>query len=110
MKKITNDPMRPSLAVDGIVVFGSKIVLIKRAKEPFAGMYALPGGFVEYGETVEKAVIREVLEETGLITRMDSLIGVYSSPQRDPRGHTISIAYLLKVVEVNFGQVTMLLK
>jgi 8-oxo-dGTP diphosphatase len=89
---------RPSIATDGIVVFGKKLLLIRRKNEPFRGMYALPGGFVEYGETAEKAVIREVLEETGLVTRMDSLAGVYSDPARDPRGHTISIVFRLKVV------------
>jgi 8-oxo-dGTP diphosphatase len=89
---------QPALTVDGIVVFGNKILLVKRKNPPFRGSYALPGGFVEYGETVEKAAIREVLEETGLVTRMDRMLGVYSAPGRDPRGHTVSVVFRLKVV------------
>jgi len=89
----------PSLAVDGIIIKDKKILLIKRKNEPFAGMYALPGGFVEYGETVEHSIEREILEETGLVSRVDRIVGVYSSPERDPRGHTISIAYIMKIVD-----------
>jgi 8-oxo-dGTP diphosphatase len=90
-----------SVTVDGIVVYKNKIVLVQRKTPPFAGYYALPGGFVEYGETVENAVIREVEEETGLKTRILKLVGVYSSPLRDPRGHTITIVYHLEVVSGN---------
>ena len=89
---------QPTLTVDGIIVFGKRVLLIKRKNNPYRGMYALPGGFVEYGETVEKAIIREVLEETGIITRVDRLIGVYSDLKRDPRGHMISIVFRLNVV------------
>ena len=88
----------PALTVDGIVPLDGKIVLIRRGKPPFEGSHALPGGFVEYGETVEDAVVREILEETGLRTRVRRLIGVYSDPQRDPRGHTISVVFELEVV------------
>ena len=59
-------------------------------------MLALPGGFVEYGETVEEAVRREVKEETGLSTDIERLLGVYSDPKRDPRGHTVNVAFVLK--------------
>jgi 8-oxo-dGTP diphosphatase len=87
----------PNLTVDGIIIKDKKILLIKRCNPPFRGMWALPGGFVEYNEKTEDAVLREINEETGLITIIKDLIGVYSDPKRDPRGHTISIIYLLEV-------------
>ena len=90
---------KPSLTVDGIVYRGDSILLIKRRNPPFKGMYALPGGFVEYGETVEKAVVREIEEETGLETEIEDLIGVYSDPERDPRGHTVSSVFVLNEVD-----------
>jgi 8-oxo-dGTP diphosphatase len=70
-----------------------RIALIRRRNDPFKNSYALPGGFVEAGETVESACIREVKEETGLDVSDLRLIGVYSEPRRDPRGHVISIAF-----------------
>jgi 8-oxo-dGTP diphosphatase len=87
----------PKLAVDGAVFNKEKILLIKRKNEPFQDKWALPGGFVEYGEKVEDAVVREVFEETGLKTKIIDLIGIYSDPDRDPRGHVVSIVYLLKM-------------
>jgi 8-oxo-dGTP diphosphatase len=86
------------LAVDAVIKYRGKLVLVKRAFPPFKGRYALPGGFVELGEETEKAVVREALEETGLRTRVTRLVGVYSSPKRDPRGHVISSVYELEVV------------
>ncbi|MCG2826827.1 MAG: NUDIX hydrolase, partial [Thermoplasmatales archaeon] len=65
---------------------------------PFKDCYALPGGFVNYGETVENAVIREASEETGLETKIKNIFGVYSEPGRDPRGHTVTIVYELNVI------------
>ncbi|MBS3817359.1 MAG: NUDIX domain-containing protein [Candidatus Thermoplasmatota archaeon] len=88
----------PSLTVDGILTEGEKIVLIERKNPPFEGSYALPGGFVEYEETVEEAVVREVEEETGFKTEIEDLVGVYSSPDRDPRGHMVSTVFSLKMV------------
>ena len=88
----------PRLTVDGIVIKNNQILLIKRKKEPFKGKWALPGGFVNYGERVEDAVVREVMEETGLTTSISSLFGVYSDPDRDPRGHTVSVVYILEPV------------
>ena len=82
---------RPWLAVDAIINFDSGIVLVKRKNPPYG--WALPGGFVEYGETVEEAVVREVREETGLDLQKIELLGVYSDPERDPRGHTVSVCF-----------------
>ncbi|MHC1636891.1 MAG: NUDIX domain-containing protein [Candidatus Nezhaarchaeales archaeon] len=91
---ITNRP-RPALAVDAVIIRkNGNIILVKR-RPPYEGHWALPGGFVEYGETVEDAVKREVKEETGLDVEIKGLIGVYSKPDRDPRGHVVSIAYLV---------------
>lgn len=87
----------PKLTVDGVAIKDKKILLIKRKKQPFKGKWALPGGFVEYGEKTEDATVREVLEETGLKTKISRLIGVYSDPDRDPRGHTITVVYLLEI-------------
>lgn len=75
----------------------NRLLLIQRKHPPFAGRYALPGGFVEYGETTEAAVARELFEETGLIATNVKLIGVYSKLDRDPRGHVISVAYIVTV-------------
>jgi len=86
---------RPLLTVDVVVRRrDNSVVLVKRSNPPFKGFYAIPGGFVEYGETVEEAAVREVKEETGLDVRLQRLVGVYSNPDRDPRGHIITIAYL----------------
>ncbi len=85
----------PKLTVDGVIIKDEKILLIRRKNEPFRGQWALPGGFVEYGETVEEAVVREAEEETGLRTAVEKLVGVYSDPERDPRGHTVSVVYFV---------------
>ncbi|MCS7105731.1 MAG: NUDIX hydrolase [Candidatus Aenigmarchaeota archaeon] len=86
-----------NLAVDAIVEKGNKILLITRASEPFKGMLALPGGFVEEGERVEQALIREVEEETSIVVKPKEILGVYSDPERDPRGHTVSIVFVAEV-------------
>ena len=88
-------PATPALTTD-CVVFDARgrVLLIRRKHEPFRGGYALPGGFVDVGETVEHACRRELMEETGLEVGALRLIGVYSDPGRDPRGHTCSVAYL----------------
>ncbi len=84
----------PLLAVDTVVFFHGGIVLIRRDNPPYEGCYALPGGFVEVGEMVEDAARREAKEETGLDIDLLCLVGVYSDPGRDPRGHVVSICYL----------------
>jgi len=86
---------KPSLTTDGVLVAADKILLVRRKQEPFKGRYALPGGYVEYGERVEDCVVREFQEETGFRVAIDRLIGVYSDPERDPRGHTVTVAYSL---------------
>jgi len=75
--------------------------LIKRKYDPYKGSWALPGGFVEWGETVESAVVREVKEETGLEVDIIELVGVYSDPGRDPRGHTVTVCYLTRKIGGN---------
>jgi 8-oxo-dGTP diphosphatase len=89
------------VTADGIVMVEGQVVLIRRGREPFKGMHALPGGIVEYGERLEECVVREVEEETGLRTRVLDLVGVYSAPDRDPRGHFITLAFNLTPVGGN---------
>jgi len=89
-------PVTPLLTVDALIIYCRKLVLIKRKNPPFQGFFALPGGFVEVGETVESATVREAREETGLDIELIKLLGVYSDPSRDPRGHTVSICYLAR--------------
>lgn len=72
------------------------IVLVRRRFYPYVGYWALPGGMVEYGEAVEAAAIREAKEETSLRVRLEKLVGVYSKPGRDPRGHCVSICFLAR--------------
>jgi 8-oxo-dGTP diphosphatase len=87
-------PQTPALTTDCVVFDpAGRVLLVRRKNEPFAGGYALPGGFVEIGETVEAACRREVREETGVELGELTLVGIYSDPKRDPRGHTVSIAY-----------------
>ncbi|MGC8790216.1 MAG: argininosuccinate lyase, partial [Desulfurella sp.] len=84
----------PSLTVDCIIEKDNKVLLINRKNYPFG--FALPGGFVNYGESVEQAVIREVKEETSLDIVEPKLFGVYSDPERDPRSHTVSVVFYAK--------------
>ncbi len=88
-------PKTPLLTVDCVIFDDrNRVLLIRRRNPPFRGGYALPGGFVDIGETTEAACRREVLEETGVRAARLRLIGVYSDPKRDPRGHTCTAAYL----------------
>ncbi|MFA5008541.1 MAG: macro domain-containing protein [Candidatus Omnitrophota bacterium] len=81
----------PFLTVDGIVEFDNGIVMIERTNPPLG--WALPGGFVDYGETVEEAATREIKEETNLDFFDFKLLGVYSDPKRDARFHTVSTVF-----------------
>lgn len=89
-------PVTPLLAADALIELvdqpGRPIVLIERKNPPYG--WAIPGGFVDVGETVETAAVREALEEVSLQVRLRCLLGIYSSPQRDPRGHTVTAIYL----------------
>jgi 8-oxo-dGTP diphosphatase len=83
----------PYLTVDVILrLSGGKILLVERRNPPFG--YAFPGGFVEYGETVESAAARETLEETGVRVRNLRQFRVYSDPKRDPRQHSVSVVFV----------------
>ncbi len=91
-------PETPKLMVDVVIPAEEGVVLIRRGSDPFEGQWALPGGFVEVGETVEEAARREAAEETGLAVELAHLVGVYSEPDRDPRGHNVSVAFLARVL------------
>ena len=86
-------PRNPIPTVDIIIeVEGGGIVLIRRKNPPYG--WALPGGFVDYGESVEEAAVREAREETSLEVELKRQFHVYSSPDRDPRGHTLSVVFI----------------
>lgn len=89
-------PETPPIAADIIIEMhdrpGRPIVLIERKHEPLG--WALPGGFVDVGESVEAAAVREAAEETNLRVTLHALLGVYSEPDRDPRGHSVSVVYV----------------
>lgn len=99
-KKYVYDYPMPAVTVDVAIVSKDeprRILLIRRERDPFAGTWALPGGFIEMDETLEASARRELQEETGLTTRHLEQIGIFGDPGRDPRGRTISIAYLAEV-------------
>ncbi len=91
-------PETPKLMVDVVIPSDKGVVLVRRGSEPYEGQWALPGGFVEVGETVRQAAVREAAEETGLAVEVSRLVGVYSDPERDPRGHNVSVAFLARVL------------
>jgi 8-oxo-dGTP diphosphatase len=91
---------RPALTADMLVVAGDpagerRVLVVRRGGEPYRGLLALPGGFVDVGETVEQAALRELQEETGVALEAAELrlAGVYSQPGRDPRGWTVSVLF-----------------
>lgn len=89
-------PTTPPIAADAIIELvdypNRPIVLIERRNQPLG--WAIPGGFMDVGETIEDAAIREALEETQLHVRLKALLGIYSDPKRDPRGHTVTAVYV----------------
>lgn len=90
------DIKTPLLSVDAVLFDAQgRLLLIRRKYPPYQGQFALPGGFVDTGETVEQAVLRELREETGIEGHVERLIGVYSDPARDPRRHNVSVAFLI---------------
>lgn len=90
MKKYRN----PIPTVDAIIQKSSFLLLIKRQNDPYKDTFALPGGFVGEGETVEEALVREVFEETSLEIHPIEILGVYSTPTRDPRGHMMTVVFI----------------
>ena len=95
----TNKRM-PRLTVDSwIRDRRGRVLLVQRARPPFEGRWGLPGGFCEWAETTEECCARETLEETGLTVRVGALLGVYSKPNRDPRGHNVTVLYAARPVK-----------
>jgi 8-oxo-dGTP diphosphatase len=91
------DHPRPALTVD-IALFTSsgnrvEVLLIQRARDPFKGLWAFPGGFVDKDESLDQAAARELLEETSLSRIHLEQIGAFGDPGRDPRGHTVSVVF-----------------
>ena len=98
----------PSVSTD-VVIFTIqdeqlRVLLIKRASDPYKNTWALPGGFVDYGETLEQAAVREAKEETSLDVNLVCLLGIYSDPARDPRHHTISTVFIAKARGIPEGR------
>ncbi|MBR3087795.1 MAG: NUDIX hydrolase [Prevotella sp.] len=88
---------RPAVTADCVVITSEeepRVLLIERGEEPFKGCWAIPGGFLNMDETTEQCAIRELEEETGLKIDKANQIGAYCKVDRDPRGRTISVAYL----------------
>ncbi|MDQ3871989.1 MAG: NUDIX hydrolase [Thermoproteota archaeon] len=84
----------PTPTVDVIVQRESKVLMVRRKKDPFKDHLSLPGGFVEEGETVEEAMRREAMEETALEVEPIDILGVYSEPGRDPRKHILTVVFI----------------
>jgi 8-oxo-dGTP diphosphatase len=88
------NPKTPKVTVDAFIQDANgRVLLIQRGRPPFTGAWGLPGGFCEWGETTEECCARETLEETGLTVEVRQLLGVYSRPERDPRGHNVTVLY-----------------
>lgn len=93
---LNEDPKRyinPAVAVNALITKDGRVLLVKRAKEPYKDLWSLPGGYLEYNETIEDGLRREICEETGLLVKPTNIIGIYSDPLRHPEKHVIAIAY-----------------
>ena len=91
---------RPAVTADCVVITKEvepKVLLIKRRNPPFKGSWAFPGGFMDMDETAEQCAIRELEEESGLKIEDIVQIGAYSKVDRDPRGRTVTVAYLVRI-------------
>lgn len=91
---------RPSVTVDVVIVSKEdrpRVLLIRRKHEPYSGKWAIPGGFVDMDESLEEAARRELQEETGVRVRKLDQLHTFGDPGRDPRGRTISVAYLVRL-------------
>lgn len=93
-----SDRESSSVMVDAIVERDDKLLLVKRKKDPFKGSLSFPGDKVDIGEKVEDAVKRELREETSLEIELTDILGVYSDPARDPRGHRISVTFIARII------------
>jgi 8-oxo-dGTP diphosphatase len=99
-KKYTYAYPRPAVTVDVVILTRereSRVLLIRRKHDPFAGLWAIPGGFVDMDETLEAAARRELQEETGVQTDALEQLHTFGDPGRDPRGRTISVVYLARM-------------
>jgi len=99
----TYDYPRPAVSADVVVLDleSDSILLIQRKKDPFAGSWALPGGFMDMDESADAAAIRELKEETGLIVSRVQQIGAYSATDRDPRGRVVTVAFQLMNFQIS---------
>lgn len=90
--------LNPALAINAIIIRDGKILLVRRSIEPYKDEWCLPGGFVEYDERAEEALIREVGEETGLKIKPKKIFNVYSNPLRSPIKHVVSLCYEAEIM------------
>jgi 8-oxo-dGTP diphosphatase len=99
-KKFTYDYPRPAVTVDVVIVSTEarpRVLLIRRKHDPFAGHWAIPGGFVDENEALDAAARRELKEETGVEMDRIEQLHTFGDPGRDPRGHVISVVYLARL-------------
>ncbi|MHA1577706.1 MAG: NUDIX domain-containing protein [Candidatus Thorarchaeota archaeon] len=89
----------PKPTIDVVVTDGNRVILVKRGRDPFKGSWVFPGGYVDYDETVEDAAVREVLEETGVEIELQTILGVYSAPDRDPRSHHVNVVFIGRAIK-----------